>query len=259
MMNQLQDKHVEVSAPTTSVAYFDTASTAWSLRYQESRHFQERLQKVLNWMAAYPPFLDVLDYGCGSGVLLKALSAAGYNLTGVDLSAGMLEEAHRCMESVPQRERARLFRVNEHFESPHVEQQYDGIFCLGVLEYLDDPTALMAHLNSLLKPGGFLMLSVPNQSSVLRGMERWIYNNAVWFRPFGLFPHLTGKDNYLQHQRHQFTVKELSSQLEPWGLSLKRTHFHVAPALLKSFEHSPAFGMSVITEWVKPTVKKSAF
>ena len=103
------------------------------------------------------------------------------------------------------------------------------------------------------------MLSVPNQGSVLRGMERWIYNNAGWFRPFGLFSHLTGRDNYLQHQRHQFTVKQLVNELEPLGLSLKRTHYHVAPALFKGMENAPNMGMSVITEWVKPALKKSVF
>lgn len=256
-MEQTRDIEVEeqlLESPALAspvVAYFNAEAPVWSIRYQESRHFQARLQKVLGWMAAYPPYLQILDFGCGSGVLLKALSAANYKLTGVDLSPRMLAEARRSMESVPPCERARLFDVNAQFEGEHTEQSYDGIFCLGVLEYLEDPQALLTHLCGLLKPGGFLMLSFPNQASSLRGVESWIHKNAGLFRPFGLFPHLTGPDNYLQFQRHQFTVKQMVSQLEPLGISLKRSHYHVAPAILKDLENSPGFGMSVITEWVK--------
>jgi 2-polyprenyl-3-methyl-5-hydroxy-6-metoxy-1,4-benzoquinol methylase len=250
-MDQMQEHDVEDLLPSSTVAYFNAAAPIWSERYKASPHFQARLEKVLAWVAAYPPQTEILDFGCGSAVLLKSLSAAGFNLTGVDVSPGMLAEARRTMESVPQRERAKLYEVNAQLEGPHAEQTYDGIFCLGVLEYLEDPQALLAHLNSLLKPGGFLIMSFPNQASKLRGVERWIYQNAGLFKPFGLFSHLTGPDNYLQFQRHQFTVKQMLSEIEPWGLSLKRTHYHVAPSCLKGMENSPTTGMSVITEWVK--------
>lgn len=250
---------MEELLPSNTVAYFNAAASVWSKRYNDSRHFQARLEKVLAWVAAYPPQTQILDFGCGSGVLLKALSAAGFNLTGVDVSPGMLEEARRTMESVPQRERAQLFAVNEQFEGPHTEQTYHGIFCLGVLEYLEDPQALLAHLTGLLKPGGFLIMSFPNQASSLRGVERWIYKNAGLFRPFGLFSHLTGPDNYLQFQRHQFTVKQMASDIEPLHMSLKRTHYHVAPSFMKGMENSPTTGMSVITEWVKSGAKISSF
>jgi len=242
---------IEVQTPPATVDYFNSAAVAWSLRYSESRHFQERLQKVLAWVAAYPPQTPVLDFGCGSGVLLKALSAANYKLTGVDISPRMIEEARRNLATVPQNERARLFEISANFEGPHTDQLYEGIFCLGVLEYVEDPQALLKHLCDLLKPGGFLMISFPNRDSSLRGVEKWIHQNSGLFRPFGILPHITGPDNYLQFQRHQFTMNEMTDNLAPMEMTLKRKHYHVAPGFMKGMENGPGMGMSVITEWIK--------
>lgn len=241
----------EEQTPQATVSYFNAKAVDWTLRYQESRHFQERLQKVLAWVAAYPPQTPVLDFGCGSGVLLKALSAANFKLTGVDISPRMIAEAHRNLETVPQNERARLFEVNAQFEGPHTDQLYEGIFCLGVMEYIEDPQALLNHLCGLLKPGGFLMLSFPNRESFLRGVEGWVHQNAGMFRPLGVMPHITGPDNYLQYQRHQFTLKEVNEDLQALDMNLKRTHYHVVPGLFKGMENSPGMGMSVIGEWIK--------
>jgi 2-polyprenyl-3-methyl-5-hydroxy-6-metoxy-1,4-benzoquinol methylase len=250
-MEQVCEQALEAQTSSATVAYFNAVAAAWNLRYTESRHFQERLQKVLAWVAAYPPQTPILDFGCGSGVLLKALSAANFKLTGVDISPRMIDEARRNLATVPQNERARLFQVGPDFEGPHTDQLYEGIFCLGVLEYLEDPHALLEHLCGLLKPGGFLMLSFPNQESCLRGVEEWVHRNAKFFRPFGILPHITGKDNYLQFQRHQFTLTEMTDDLKPYDMTLKRTHYHVAPGFMQGMANGPGVGMSVITEWIK--------
>ena len=249
-----QTCEIEIMEPQPSqatVAYFNAKAIDWTLSCQENPDYQEQLKKVLAWVAAYPPQTQVLDFGCGSGVLLKVLSAANFKLTGVDISPRMIDEARRNLATVPQNERARLFEVNGKFEGPHTDQCYEGIFCLNVLEYVEDYQALLNHLCALLKPGGFLMLSFPNRESMLRGAEDWVHRNAGMFRPFGILPNVTGPDNYLQYQRHQFTIEEIEEVLEPLEMSVKRTHYHMAPQLMKKMENSPNMGMNIVTEWVK--------
>lgn len=44
---------------------------------------------------------------------------------------------------------------------PLADAQFDLIFCTQVLEYVPDPRAAIAEIHRVLKPGGFLLLSVP--------------------------------------------------------------------------------------------------
>ncbi len=98
---------------------------------------------------------DVLIAGCGTG--RQALqSAAGYGsnarVTAIDLSAASLGYATR---------QAAHFGVGNirfaqaDFLALHpATQKYDIAECVGVLHHMADPMAGLAHLASLLKPGG---------------------------------------------------------------------------------------------------------
>ena len=60
------------------------------------------------------------------------------------------------------------------------------------MEYVDDYETVLRQFHSLLKPGGVLLLSLPNRLSAYRFFERTL-------RGF-----LAPQDSYLRHQRHQF-------------------------------------------------------
>src|SRR5690606_34434534 len=110
----------------------------------------------------WPHELTLLDYGCGSGVLSRKLAQSGHSVTGVDQSVNMLAEAAKNMYGIPRRLMPRLIHSGVSDETAYADRQYDGILCLGVLEYVENPPALAAQLAENLKPGGFLMVSVPN-------------------------------------------------------------------------------------------------
>ena len=225
--------------------YFDAESAAWSARYDASPHFRTRLETTLGWIAAHPGPLDLLDYGCGSGVLLRALAPLGHRLTGVDVSEGMLAAARETLSGVPGDVRL------EQVDAPHAEyaaRTYDGVTCLGVVEYVDDAEAFLARVAGLVKPGGFLIVSYPNRASLLRKFERAVFRHARLFRALGLFGHLTGPDSYLHVQRHQFTLAGMSSRLAAHGLRLYQHKHHVAPGPLQSLA---LLGMTTIAEFRK--------
>jgi 2-polyprenyl-6-hydroxyphenyl methylase/3-demethylubiquinone-9 3-methyltransferase len=47
----------------------------------------------------------------------------------------------------------------------------DGILCSSVLEYVSNPAACLAEFSRVLKPGGVLLVSVPNRHSVVRRLQ----------------------------------------------------------------------------------------
>jgi 2-polyprenyl-3-methyl-5-hydroxy-6-metoxy-1,4-benzoquinol methylase len=237
--------------PSATVRYFDGVASGWSQKYRRSRHFQTRLNTVLGWLAAYPTPLDVLDYGCGSGVLLQALAEAGHAATGADVSEGMLAEARRQLAGLVDENRVRLVPVNADGEGDYRDRTYDGVISLGVLEYCPQPARLLERLASVVKPGGFLMLSFPNRNSGLRWVERYVARHPGIFRRLGWFPHVTGPDSYLNHQTGQCTVAELTGWLAAQGFVLRRRRYHVAPGWLGGLESLSWVGMTVLAEWVK--------
>lgn len=90
-----------------------------------------------------PPGARVLDFGCGTGKLLDALQAHGWDTAGIEPAIDDAFQKHRRLGSMPD------------------EPMFDLIVAHHVLEHLPDPMALLRQFAGACKLGGFLFLSVP--------------------------------------------------------------------------------------------------
>jgi SAM-dependent methyltransferase len=105
-----------------------------------------KLAFVRGWLNALPAQARVLDAGCGEGVL-------------VDEFAGRL-----AIEGVDANYSSDRVRSGSVTALPFAEATFDRALCLDVLEHLtfeEQPRAL-AELHRVLRPGGELLVSVPN-------------------------------------------------------------------------------------------------
>lgn len=227
--------------------YFNAEAGGWSDHYSGNRHFRTRLETVLGWLSDKPAGLKLLDYGCGSGVLTRALVEAGHEVIGVDISPGMLEAARKNLAGTSGS--YKFEQAGPGFEGGWQTERYDGIISLGVIEYLDEPYKLLQILASRLNHSSFLILSYPNRDSLLRRIEMTVFRYPALFKKLGLFPHLTGPDSYLHFQKHQFESSEIGQFLASKGLLRKRSRSHVAPSLLGPLQGHPAVAMTVIEEF----------
>lgn len=96
---------------------------------------------------------DVLEVGCGAGRFTEVLLATRAHVTSVDLSSAVVAN----QENFPQDERHRIAQANV-LELPFREQQYDLVFCLGVIQHTPNPEQTMAKLYAQVKPGGWLVI-----------------------------------------------------------------------------------------------------
>ena len=103
-----------------------------------------------------PPGARVLDYGAGSGEFLLAGTAAGWDMTGVELGKAYAEHA-----------RAAGARVFDALPEPD-DRGFDAITCHHVLEHLRDPVAALRALAARLAPGGIVYLAVPDMGPSAR-------------------------------------------------------------------------------------------
>ena len=98
---------------------------------------------------------SVLDAGCGSGAQCEWLLAEGADVTGIDLSPAMVGQTRlRCAE------RGR-FEVADLAEPLAFEPgSFDGVTCSLALHYLKDWDVPLASFARVLRPGGWLVLSL---------------------------------------------------------------------------------------------------
>ena len=102
---------------------------------------------------------DVLDAGCGTGTLARTLEAAGAtSITGVDSEPAMVEAARR---SRPSNE----WLVAGIEALPFEDARFDSAVSLGVLEYVGDVGAAVRELARVVRPGGQVVVSVPQAGS----------------------------------------------------------------------------------------------
>jgi 2-polyprenyl-3-methyl-5-hydroxy-6-metoxy-1,4-benzoquinol methylase len=100
---------------------------------------------------------SLLDIGCGSGTFLHLARRRGFLPHGMDVSARAVEAAQ---------EQYRLpVRQGDIGSDVWKGSTFDFITMFHVLEHVPDPAQAIAGAGALLKPGGTLILQVPNASS----------------------------------------------------------------------------------------------
>ena len=107
----------------------------------------------------------LLEIGCSRGYLTSYFILAGYQVTGVDISASAVESARAAF--------------GDHFVlegDPAIKAgaPYDVIYHVGTIGCVADPIGLTGRLLSLLKPGGRLLFNAPNLESCWFDHQLWI-------------------------------------------------------------------------------------
>lgn len=108
-----------------------------------------------------------VDIGCGSGDLLKIVSASNATTYGIDYSEEMLRIARRNLEN----ESVNLILSDCDpipFETDHV----DKVSCLGVVEYVADVRSFFFEVSRIMKPGGTFVFTAPRTISLF-APSRW--------------------------------------------------------------------------------------
>ncbi|MGB3008466.1 MAG: methyltransferase domain-containing protein [Chitinophagaceae bacterium] len=104
-----------------------------------------------------PEGAEVLDVGCGNGVISRSLGEQGYKVKGIDVSEKTIEKA-----------RALNKYSNVKFEVISAEKlvaegfRYHAVICSEVLEHLNEPEILLKVLHQSLLDDGILIVTVPN-------------------------------------------------------------------------------------------------
>jgi methionine biosynthesis protein MetW len=156
-------------------------------------------------LACLPLGGRVLDVGCGSGVLLGQLAGrAGYR-AGVELSTTAAAAASMVADEI----------VNAPVtgEVPFPDATFDVVVCADILEHLPDPAAALSAAVRVCRPGGAVVISVPN---IANWQARLRLLRGVWqYEPTGLFD--SGHLRFLTEQTLFGLVAECGLTVEACG------------------------------------------
>jgi len=214
----------------------------------DERSFWERLRCNLAWRTDYgvpfeaaelgdPNGRTVCDIGCGNGDNLHVLSNAGFQVTGVEPD----ENARFLAKSF-----AEVFDGTAEQLPPQVQgKRFDIIIMSHVIEHCIDPHQACKNVCSILKPGGRVVIEVPNNASKgfagFRGKWPWsdIPRHINFFTERSLRALLRAHDlniasvNYVGYYR-QFTRHWTNTQSEIWAVigNGSRLNFNLAAWLL---------------------------
>lgn len=125
------------------------AASHWSVRFVEAR----RLAAIVRLLEA-PRGGDVVELGCGAGHVLARFTGP---VLGVEISMTMLQKARRRLGG-----RAALVRADVE-QLPLKTASLTRLICTEVIEHVVDPARLLAEIARVLRPGGRVVVTFPNE------------------------------------------------------------------------------------------------
>ena len=105
--------------------------------------------------------LEILDIGCGGGILSELLSRKGANVTAIDLADGPLNVA-----KIRQKKSQLPIKYRKISTTDIVKEnnQFDVVTCLEMLEHVPDPSIVVKECAQLCKKDGHLFFSTINRN-----------------------------------------------------------------------------------------------
>jgi SAM-dependent methyltransferase len=173
--------HVHPAGEASGNPQFDQIAAEYdeSLPPHVVEHYLEKRSRFV--FDHLPAGGSVLDVGCGTGVLAQRIAEAGYEVSGVDPSQGMLSVLERSAPAVEA-------KAGSGTDLPFPDDRFDLVYCVAVMHHIADPAAVrstLAEMVRVAKPGGLVLV--------------WDHNprNPYWKSLMARVPQDTGEERLI--------------------------------------------------------------
>jgi ubiquinone/menaquinone biosynthesis C-methylase UbiE len=212
---------------------FDAKAPTWSAKYADDGRLAARLDHLVRAARSHVPVASrVLDLGCGTGELARAMASIGMVVTACDISSQML----RFAAETDQDSSINWVQLDPGWRTlPFGEAYFDAVVAASVLEYVDDPCAVLGECARVIRPGGEILCTVPNTRHPMRWLERAAW--AVTPPPLveamaALQPRISAYMVYLQLSKQRHSVAW-------WHMAGAQAGLYPVPGWIDAIEDLP--------------------
>jgi 2-polyprenyl-6-hydroxyphenyl methylase/3-demethylubiquinone-9 3-methyltransferase len=161
----MESTHQTLNADPAELEKFGALAARWWDPNSEFKPLHEinplRLAHIENKAGGFGG-KNILDVGCGGGILAESMAAHGAAVTGIDLSEKPLKVAQLHLLESGRQVNYRLVSVED------LAQEQSGAFdivtCMEMLEHVPDPASIVRACATLAKPGGWVFFSTLNRN-----------------------------------------------------------------------------------------------
>lgn len=154
-----------INVDPAEIEKFSALATRWWDPNSEFKPLHDINPLRLNWILEQVGSLkdkEVLDVGCGGGILSESMAQQGARVTGIDLALRSLKIARlHSLESGIQVDYHHSSA--EEFADKH-PQRFDVITCMEMLEHVPNPASVIQACAQLVKPDGWVFFSTLNRN-----------------------------------------------------------------------------------------------
>jgi 2-polyprenyl-6-hydroxyphenyl methylase/3-demethylubiquinone-9 3-methyltransferase len=203
-----------LNADPAELAKFSDLAHRWWDKDSEFRPLHQINPLRLDWINGLCPLKDrqVLDVGCGGGILADSMARKGAQVLGIDLSTKALKVAQ--LHALEAETTGVQYReVSAEALAAERPASFDVVTCMEMLEHVPDPASVVRACAAMVKPGGWVFFSTINRNPksflfaivgaeyVLNLLPRGTHEYAKMIRPSELASYCRSANLDLQHTR----------------------------------------------------------
>ncbi|MBW4489254.1 MAG: bifunctional 2-polyprenyl-6-hydroxyphenol methylase/3-demethylubiquinol 3-O-methyltransferase UbiG [Trichocoleus desertorum ATA4-8-CV12] len=168
------------------LAFYDLSADQWwsetakiyALHHLNAPRFEYFDRHIDNWQG-----LSVLDVGCGGGFSCEFLARRGAIASGIDQSRNCIAKAQ---EHALSNQLAIAYQHGYAEALPYLDNAFDVVVCVDVLEHVDDLKQTIAEIHRVLKPGGTFCFDTINRTLKSKLIMIWLLENILREIPAGI-------------------------------------------------------------------------
>jgi 2-polyprenyl-6-hydroxyphenyl methylase / 3-demethylubiquinone-9 3-methyltransferase len=146
------------------IAKFEELAHRWWDRHSEFKPLHDINPLRANYIDERSPVAgkQLIDVGCGGGILAEAMAVRGANVTGIDMGEAPLAVAR--LHQLESNVNVNYRKITAEEIAAEQPEQYDVVTCMEMLEHVPDPQSIINACAKLCKPGGDLYFSTLNRN-----------------------------------------------------------------------------------------------
>jgi 2-polyprenyl-6-hydroxyphenyl methylase / 3-demethylubiquinone-9 3-methyltransferase len=165
-MTQAPDITTDTNIDEKELAKFSDLAHRWWDTTGEFKPLHQINPLRLDWINQLCPLAgkQVLDIGCGGGILAESMARQGAQVLGIDMAAKPLKVAQlHALESGVQGLRYQESTAERLAAAQPA--QFDVVTCMEMLEHVPQPASVVQACATLVKPGGWVFFSTINRNA----------------------------------------------------------------------------------------------